>query len=199
MTRFKREISALQFAARRPAIRLAISAVAVAALACLVAGLFWWAPAKREHAELAGLIESRRREAVDAALATDLARAAERAGAGIALFEKKLDAGINQSQLVQNISGLAARDGVRVVNQSFDEGKTHDGVVTFYIDLSVEDSYEALRDFIGELARLEAWVEVQDARIERAREGAGAVKAQLRLVSYRQIEAAPAATGSRRS
>lgn len=103
----------------------------------------------------------------------------------VALLEKKLQAHAGQADMVQQIAQLANRRGVRVVSQSFDEGKGQQGRGALYLELGLSGKYAALRGMIGDLAALPIWVEVVDAHFERGASGAAPVRAQLRLLTYR--------------
>lgn len=181
-----RLVSPLVYGLRCAAVRLALGALLAAALVCLLIAVFWWGPARREQLQLTQQIDARRAALVRAEQLRQAARAYQRVLPALAAQEGKRQARAAQADLVQGIARLAARRGVRVVSQSFDEGKPQPGQAQpLYLDLGLVGDYLALRRLAGDLATLPMWLEIVEERLESAGQGGTAVKAQLRLLSYR--------------
>ena len=189
-------LASLRYSARHPYVRAGMiaGAAALALMALAYAGS-WWS-AGREHARLIEGIESKRRAAVDSAHAGEVARAFQRARRDIDAIERKLEAAVEQAVLVEKLGRLARSKNVKVVSESYEEGKALGaGYVPLIMDITLQGSYPDMREFLLDLPALPALIEVQDARIERARESAGVLKARLRLVAYRApIRGRPAAS-----
>jgi Tfp pilus assembly protein PilO len=139
----------------------------------------------RERVQLSGDISARRAAAIEATRADELSRAQRKAVAAMALFENKLGVKAGQADLIQGIARLAAQRGVRVVSQSFDEGRVQRGDAALFLELGLTGSYASLRRLLSDFATLPMWLEVVEARIERSGESGGQVRAQLRLLTYR--------------
>lgn len=176
---------------RCQAVRLALGALLAAALACLLIALFWWWPAQREQLQLTQQIDARRAAVVRAEKLRQAAQAQRQVLPALAAQERKLQARAAQADLIQGIARLAARRGVRVVSQSFDEGKPQPGQAQpLYLDIGLAGDYLGLRRLSGDLATLPMWIEIVEERLESAGQGGTAVKAQLRLLTYRHAQEA---------
>lgn len=185
MISFAETLSMLRYSARCKAVRHGMFAVLAAALLALVIMLAWWGPAQREHAQLLHSIDARRAAMVEGVRSAQVARAQREALPVVALLEKKLQAHSGQAELIQGIARLAARRGVRVVSQSFDEGKAQRGDAAIYLELGLLGDYPSLRRLMGDLAALPMWIEVVEERLELVNASGGQVKAQMRLLTYR--------------
>jgi Tfp pilus assembly protein PilO len=177
----RRWLADLRYSARHPWARAGAWACGCA----LVAFAAWW-PEQREQAALEEAIVSQRRTLVDARRTEELARAYLQARKEIAALDRKLGHAATQAQLVQDFARLARRHGVRIVSETYEEGR---GVQpTLSAELAVQGAYPALRDFVAGLAGLPTWSEVHEVRIESAR-GAKLQKGRVRIVTYRQAAA----------
>ncbi len=185
MRPFAKALTALRYSLRCKAVRLGSYALLGAAATGLAVAGAWWLPAQREHARLEGDVMARRAAMADAARAAGVGEAQRKALAALALQEKKLGARAGQAELIRDVAHLASQRGMRVVSQSFDEGRTQAGDGALYLNLGLTGSYPSLRSLLDDFAALPVWLEVVEAHIERASEGGGLVRAQLRLVTYR--------------
>jgi len=177
----------LRYCARHPYVRRGTIAAAGALAFMLLAYAGLWWGAARAHAALMEQIESRRRAVVDTMHAGEVARAFQRARRDIDAVERKLVAAVEQAVLVEKLGRLARSKNVMVVSESYEEGKALGaGYTPLIMDITLQGSYPGMREFLLGLPALPALIEVQDARIERARETAGVLKARLRLVAYRK-------------
>jgi len=175
----------LRYSMRCKAVQHGMFAMLAVAIICLVIVLAWWGPAKREQAQLLRNIDAKRAAMVEAVRSAQVAHAQREALPAVALLEKKLEVRAGQADLIQGIARLASKRGVRVVSQSFDEGKTQLGDAPLYLELGLLGDYASLRKMMSDLAMLPMWIEVVEARMERAGEGGALVKAQMRLLTYR--------------
>lgn len=178
----------LRYSLRCKAVRHGMYAMLAASIACLALVVAWWGPAKREHMQLLRNIDAKRSAMVDAERSSQVARAQREALPALALLEKKLNAHTGQAELIQGIGRLASRRGVRVMSQSFDEGKVQRSDAPLYLELGLLGGYASLRELMSDLATLPVWIEVVEARFERAGEGGAQVRAQLRLLTYREMK-----------
>lgn len=179
------EISAtLSYVWRYPALRRAAYFALAALATALAVALVWWLPASRQTSALEADIASRRAAMVESARMGQIVMAQREAERDIARLEKKLHTGASQADLVQAIARLANAHGVRVLAQSFDQGKgAQDGAL--YLELGLGGSYAGLRGMMADLAGLPVWAEIVDATIERNSGAAAPLRAQLRLLTYR--------------
>jgi hypothetical protein len=165
-------------------MRLSAYAALATLISSLLIALAWWMPAQREAAALQAEIEARRTAMVESVRMEQMIALQRDALRNVTLLEKKLRATAGQADMVQEVARLANRHGVRVLSQSFDEGKgQHDGAL--YLELGLSGPYAALRAMIGDFTALPTWVEVVDAHFERGASGAAPVRVQLRLLTYR--------------
>ncbi len=185
MRHLREVMTALRYSLRCKAARLGSYVLLAAAAAWLAVAGAWWLPAQREHAGLERDIAARRAAVADAARAAGVGEAQRQALGALDLLEKKLGARAGQAELIRDMAHLASQRGMRVVSESFEEGRTQAGDGALYLNLGLTGSYPSLRSLLDDLAALPVWLEVVEAHIERANEGGGLVRAQLRLLTYR--------------
>lgn len=175
----------LRYAARHPVARAGLWAAAVTGAIMLAALATWW-PAHSDTASLETRITAKRRALADARHNYELLAAYTKASRDVASLEKKLRYAATQSQLVENFARLARRHGVKIVSETYEEGRGAQPALS--AELSVQGEYPALRDFLRELSALPTWSEVQEVRLESA-QGTGAQRGRIRIVTYRQAPA----------
>lgn len=181
----RRWLDDLRYSARHPWARSGLWAVAAAGMLAVVAASAWW-PTQRQHAALEEEIAAKRRDLVQARQAEELARAYEQARGAVAVLEKKLQHGATQAQLVENFARLARKNGVKIVAETYDEGRGGTGAQpALSAELTVQGSYPALREFLRELSTLPTWSEVHEVRLETV-QGTGTQKGRIRIVTYRR-------------
>ena len=178
----------LLYCSRSKVVRLGMWGILTAAAVCLVIALAWWGPAKREQIELAKDIDARRAATVEAVRSAQVAHAQREALRAVSLLEKKLEVRAGQAEVIQGIARLASKHGVRVTSQSFDEGRVKRSDAQLYLDLGLTGDYVSIRRLMGDLATLPMWVEIVEARLERADADGTQVRAQLRLLTYRSAK-----------
>ena len=160
---------------------LIAAAIGIAALTGVTA--LWW-PAHSEQNALEQQISAKRRALARAQQSDELARVYQRAQKDVASLEGKLRHGATQAQLVQSFARLARKHGVRIVSETYEEGRNAAAQATLSAELAVQAPYPALRDFLREVATLPTWSEVHEARIESAQDKA-LQKGRIRIVTYR--------------
>lgn len=191
MMPFAEALALFRYSLRATTVRLALYALAAMAMVWAGVAAIWWLPAHREHTRLERDIAARRATIVDAVRAAGVAEAERKAQAGLPLFEKKLATHAGQAELIRDVARLAAQRGVRVVSQSFDEGRSQQQDGALYLNLGLTGRYVSLRRLLADFAGLPVWLEVVEAHIERAGGRGGQVRAQLRLLTYRAARRAP--------
>jgi hypothetical protein len=187
---FARWWADLRYSARHPWARAGAWACVACAGLTLAALAVWW-PAQREHSALEETIARQRRGLVQARQARELLAAYAKASKDVALLEKKLRHAATQAQLVENFARLARRHGVKIVSETYDEGRGSGNQPALNAELAVQGRYPALRDFLRDLSGLPTWSEVQEVRLESA-PGAPTQKGRIRIVTFRH---APSVAG----
>ena len=184
-----RSWAALRYSARHPWARSGLwICAAAAAFACLALAAWW--PAQREHAALEDRIAGKRRDLVQAQQADELLGAYARASKDAALLEKKLQHAATQSQLVESFARLARQHGVKILTETYEEGRSAGVQPTLSTELTVQAAYPGLRDFLRDLSALPTWSEVQEVRLESV-QGSAAQKGRIRIVTYRAMPVQP--------
>jgi Tfp pilus assembly protein PilO len=176
--------AALRYSARHPWARGGLWAVCAAAVLAAAAAAAWW-PAQREHAALESEIAARRSSLVQARQAEEVSRAYEQARGAVAVLEKKLQHGATQAQLVESFARLARKHGVKIVAETYDEGRNPAVQPALSAELTVLGSYPALREVLRELSALPTWSEVHEVRLETV-QGTPTQKGRIRIVTYRR-------------
>ncbi len=185
MSRLRTLLEASRYAVRHPAIKAALASFLLLILAAGVAFGYWW-PANRQHSILMAAIDSQRRTAVEVMQAAHVTHAYRSAQSDVELLEWKLDAAGGQSDLVKSIERIAAKRGVRIVSQSYEEARPKGDYAVLILDIGLRVTYPALREFLADVDTLPVWIEVQEMNLERARDQDGLLKAGLRLLTYRK-------------
>lgn len=186
MSSLRNAVSTLRYSLRSRAVRQGLWALLAAALGCLLIVLAWWGPARREQMQLTSQLDAHRSTRVQAERLQQATRAQQQVLPAVEMLEKKLQVQAAQADLVQGIARLAARRGVRVASQAFDEGRPQPGAAqALYLELGLLGDYAALRRLMGDLVTLPMWIEVVEERLELAGQGGALVKAQWRLLTYR--------------
>lgn len=180
----------LRYAARHPVARAGLWAGLVA-MVLMVLALAWWWPAQRAEQGLNNDITAKRRALVQMQQADELLRRYEAARKAVPLLEKKLEQSISQAQLVESLARLARQRGVRVLSETYDEGRSAGGQALLLAELTVQGSYPMLRDFLRDLPGLPMWTEVQEVRLEGAR-GTAQIKGRIRIATWRRPPAGDA-------
>jgi Tfp pilus assembly protein PilO len=174
----------LLYGARHPWARAGLWACGAAGGLLLVVLALWW-PAQRERALLEDKIAGKRREFVQTQQADELLRAYTQARKEVALLEKKLEHAATQSQLVENFARLARKHGVKIISETYEEGRAAGSQPMLNAELSVQGGYPALRDFLHDVSALPTWSEVQEVRLESV-QGAATQKGRIRVMTYRR-------------
>lgn len=176
----------LRYSLRCAAVRRAAMTAAASAAISITIAIAWWGPAKQEQARLQGAVDAIRIANAENARMASAVQAEHEALQSVALLEKKLAMPASQAELIQGVDRLAARRGVRVVAQSFDEGKAQHKDGALYMELGLVGNYGSLRGLMGDLASLPMWVEVVEVRFDRGGDDGAPLRAQLRLLTYRE-------------
>lgn len=171
---------------RHPFVRLGVGVAAAAAVATLTVYLAFWLPAEHAHQALIADIDVKRKGIVTALHAHDVVRAYNQAQKILPSLERKLENAGGQSDLVNHLEKLARKRGVKILSESYEEGKSKGPYAPLHLDIALQGGYPALRAFLRDIPALPAWGEIQELRLERSREGAGQIRAQMRLVTYRR-------------
>lgn len=175
--------SGIGYGLGHPLVRAGGVACLVAAAVLAAATLVWW-PAQRSSVALTERLAAERRALVEARQAGELASIYARNLHEVPRLERKLEAAVDQTQIVDGLGRLAREHGIRILNQNYSErrGKANGGLV---VELAVEGPYGAVRNFLHGLATLPVWVEVHEVQLDRSGD-AGGVKGRLRMVSFRR-------------
>jgi Tfp pilus assembly protein PilO len=182
-----RWVADLRYSARHPWARAGMWTCALTAALMLVVVAVWW-PEQRERAALEDTIAGKRRELVQTRQADELLRAYGQARKEVALLEKKLDHAATQSQLVENFARLARKHRVKIISETYEEGRAAGAQPMLNAELSVQGGYPALRDFLHDVSALPTWSEVQEVRLESV-QGAATQKGRIRVMTYRHAPA----------
>lgn len=172
-----------RYALRHPRVHAALVVLFISLVILSLVVLAYWLPAHHATASLAEELDHYRRIAHDKRYSAELAIAVKRATLQVGEVEKKLNQTAVQSVLVQNLSLLAQRHGLRILASNYDEGKAQDGFQPINHELSVQGGYSGLRGFLADIASLPTLTVLEDSTITRNREG-DSLKAVLLLRTW---------------
>lgn len=177
-------ISAIRYSLRHPLVRLGAAACLIATIILTTAVALWW-PAHRVHLDLTEQLAAGRLGLEGARQAGELAKAYAVAMHDVPRLERKLEAAVNQTQLVDGLGHLAREQGILILNQSYAERRGESNGGDLVVELAVEGPYEAIRNFLHGLQALPIWVEVQEVQLVQTDDD-DIVKGKLRIISFRR-------------
>lgn len=183
-------IAEFRYSVRHPLARAGVRVLLGAALMLGGALALWW-PAQHASDGLQAQIAAKRRALVETQQADELLRRYAGAQQSVPVLEKKLGQSVSQAQLVESLSRLAHRHGVRVASETYEEGRSTGGQALLLAELTVQGGYSAVRNFLRDLPTLPMWTEVHEVRFEATR-GSATVRGRIRVATYR---AAPGGGG----
>lgn len=176
-------VAGIRYGLRHPLARTGLRALLGALLVLGGALVLWW-PAQRVDSGLQSQINAKRRALIEAQQADELLYRYAGAQQSVPALEKKLEQSVSQAQLVESLSRLAHRHGVRVASETYEEGRSAGGQSLLLAELTVQGSYGAVRNFLRDLPTLPMWTEVHEVRFEAAR-GSATVRGRIRVATYR--------------
>lgn len=174
-----------RYVLRHPRVRMAVIAFLVSLATLFLVLLTYWLPARHATQSLTEELDHYRRIAHDKRYSVELAAAVKRVSVQVSEVDKKLDQSSVQATLVQHLSQLAQRHGLRIQSSNYDEGKTQDGFQPIHHELSLQGSYSGLRGFLADIPSLPTLTVIEDSTITRNREG-GSLKAALQFRTWRR-------------
>lgn len=172
------------YSLKHPKVRLAATAALSLAALNLALVAFYWVPSAWRHHQAASAIESLRRSRLEAEQAGDLFRRYQDLLKRAGVLEAKWKTPASQSSLVGALDRLAAKNGLKVLSQDFNAGTSKKGGTVLEENLSVVGAYPSLRHFLADLEGLKTLTVVEEARLERAEEEGGRVRAILKLSTF---------------
>lgn len=185
MKELPRWLQDVRYPLRHPVVRMGLWVNVALALMTVALIAFWW-PVAREHQTLTAAVDGKRRQMMNALQAGDMLRAYRHAQVAVPKLEEKLRTGARQSELIDHLGRLAREHNVRVLAQSFEDGKVRGAYLPLQVNLTLQGGYSAVRDLLDGLPSLPVWTEIQEINLERSRESPDAVRAQLRLLTFRR-------------
>jgi len=176
----------LIYSLRNARVRICLGIFAATLTLGLLAMIYWW-PVWNDRQQLMQEINERRHALVEANYAEQVEQAAKHASEQLDKVEKRLEASVSQTSLVQHISVLAKKNHVHILSETYDEGKIKDGYLPLVHELTLHASYANLRGFILGLQELPTISIVQEATLEKASHSK-LLKAQIRMVTYSRAQ-----------
>lgn len=174
-----------RYALRHPRVRAALVVLSISLVILFLVVLAYWLPVRHATVSLTEELDHYRRIAHDKRYSAELAIAVKRATLQVEEVEKKLNQTAVQSVLVQNLSILAQRHGLRILTSNYDEGKVQDGYQPITHELSVQGGYSGVRGFLADIPSLPTLTVLEDSTITRNR-GGGSLKAVLLFRTWRR-------------
>ena len=180
-----------------PGVRRGLVALAVALMLLAIAGIQYRRIVVNEIGGLRAELEQQRRAAVDAQYAQQLVDAFGTGKKQIAVLEQKLQVEGVQSTLVHEMEKLCRLNSVKLLAQSYQEGKVAEGKegsdAVLKHELVVAGSYPNLRRLIRDMEKLPTLSFIEEASFSKsAGQSFGQdarLKLSLRLSTYYRVAA----------
>lgn len=175
----------LEYVIRHPVVKSgAVAAVAMILLTVGVAAFIWW-PAVSERDQMTHEVSSLR---VDIGHAINRINTAENFYGALTranAISEKLGAEASQADLTDQINQLAAKLGIKILNESNEERKIRMGYLPMFRELSIQGDYVSTRKFLLALRQLPTWTTVQELHLTKKNMSSD-LKAVITLVTYRR-------------
>jgi Tfp pilus assembly protein PilO len=177
-------LSFCRYALLHPKVkRAAWAACLLLALDLLVLALFW-GPIAFQHYRLEKGIRDYRRAEREARQAQENSRQYEQLVKRAGSLEAKWETPVTQAQLIESLTRLSSKNGLKVISQDFDVAPARGGGQSFRQNLALVGGYTSLRRFLTGLESLPSLTVVEEARLEREGEGLSGVRASLQLSTF---------------
>lgn len=185
----------LRYSLRHPMVRAGIvTGIAALGMLVIMAAALWW-PVRSEVNTLRDEIDATRRQAVERLYGAQLAQMYGRTQEQIVVLETKLNTQTVQVSLLNHLSQLAKKHRVRILSESYEEGKPQTGYAPLYHEITLQGTYPRVRRFLLDLGTLPTLSLVQEAALSRSGNSGRSIKAQLRIVTYRKVGEIAAPSG----
>ena len=181
-------INDVRYTLRQQGVRRGLVLLAAALILLTIAGIQYHRIVTNEIGGLRAELENKRREAVDAQYAIQLVAAFSNGKEQIAVLKKKLQVQGVQSTLVHEIEKLCRQNAVRVLAQSYQDGKMEGSYAVLRHELVVAGSYHKLRKLIRDMEKLPTLSLVEEASFTKPSEQDARLKLSLRLATYHRVE-----------
>lgn len=173
------------FSLRHPRVRYCLFGAAISVLFCLLIGAGYWLPTLHAYKQANSEISVHRRNISDIEYQSRLADISGKAAIEVERIERKVDVAVTQAALVQNMALLARKSNVKIVSESYEEGRPLGEYAPLIQLLIVQAGYEELHEFIAGVHRLPSFTLVQEAVFAKSANST-VLKAQLRIITYRR-------------
>jgi hypothetical protein len=165
-----------------------VKKAAWAACLCLVLDLLvlalFWGPVAFQHHRLEKGIRDYRRAEREARQAVENSQQYEQLVKRAASLEAKWETPVTQSELIESLTRLSSKNGLKVISQDFDVTPGKGGGQSFRQNLALAGSYASLRHFLAGLENLPSLTVVETARLEREGLAGSEVRASLQLSTF---------------
>jgi|GEM_PF-2184744 len=150
----------------------------------LILLVFLFGPLALKHSRLVSAIAADRRSRLEALQAHENSANYGRLTQEVTGLESRWSRPANQSELVEAVSRLSARCGLKVISQDFNVSAPKGGGKVFKQDLSCLGDYDSFRRFFRELDSFPNLTVVEQVRLDRAGEKGDRVRASLELWTF---------------
>jgi Tfp pilus assembly protein PilO len=179
----------VRYTLHQPGVRRGLALLAVALILLIVSGIQYHRIVTNEIGGLRDELDQKRREAVDTHYAKELVAAFSTGKKQMAVLEKKLLVQGVQSTLVHEIEKLCRLNAVKVLGQSYQDGKMEGSNAVLQHELAVAGSYYNLRRLIRDIEKLPTLSFIEEASFSKLSERDAGLKLTLRLSTYYRVEA----------
>lgn len=181
-------VKGVRYTLRQSGVRRGLVALAVALTLLIIAGVQYHRIVTNEIGGLKAELEQKRRQVVDAQYAKQLVAAFSTGKNQIAVLEQKLQVKGVQSTLVHEVGKLCRANAVRVLAQSYQDGKVEGGYAVLQHELVAAGSYYNLRRLIRDMERLPTLSFIEEASFSKSAGRDARLKLSLRLSTYYRVE-----------
>ena len=186
MNRLSASLGFCRYALKHPKVLRAARASAFFLALDLLVLVFFWGPLAFEHHRLVKGIGDYREAVLRDRRAREEGLRYGRLVGRVKVLEAKWSTPVTQAQLIESLTRLSRKNGLKVVSQDFDVDPAKGGGRTFKQNIALVGSYSSLRRFLADLENLATLTTVEKARLERAGDSGAEVRAVLELSTFTQ-------------
>lgn len=175
-----------KFSMRHPIVIIGLLSLTLVTASTLIFGALYWWPMHSEKGQGQTELALLRKDIIHHTQKIELAKAYYHTKDAIIELENKLNAKNSQAALVGNLTRLAKLDKIKILSESYEEGREENGYIPLYQEIILQGKYPAIKRFLSDVQALKTWTVIREARLERVKKR-NYIKAVLTLVTFRRL------------
>ena len=170
---------------RIPVVRRGLMALVLLLATLYLINSYAYRPAQIRFQALKAQAVSLQSELADLEIRSDLVVQFAALTAQTADVQRRFEADVDRSGIVERMARMSANAGTRIIHGSNNFGQARQGVVPVLQDLTLEGSYGQIREFISQLSGIETLTILRAIEMTSNPDGT-LVRAKIKLITFAQ-------------